>query len=224
MAERRPRTALPLGLASESDKRLEQTLGRLYAGADLLTKRFRERHGLACSPRCARCCSQLVPVWPVEAAALIPGIRELVPTDRGRVALREHARQQLAEQSGVLAREGVRRHPSDMPVWRVRTGQLEPLVHRKWPPCVLLAEGRCQVYTRRPLLCRLYGFPTAAIPTNFCRRLGAPLIDGAAGKRLAAIPARYVHRLGESIRRLQSLPDGVTDMTTVAAVVAHALR
>ena len=227
MGERAPEgtdDGRPTGLESTADRRLERTLGRLYAAADHLTRKFRERHGLACSPRCARCCSQLVPVWPVEAAALIPGVRALYETNEERLALRDHARRQLAEPSAVLAREGVLRHPSDMPVWRVQHGQLERLVSRKWPPCVLLAEGRCRVYTRRPLLCRMCGYPTTAIPSNLCHRLVSPLIERAGGGPLPAIPARLFHRLGESIRRLQDLPDGVTDITTVAGVVAHSLR
>ena len=224
MVERREKEAPAPVHGSAEDADLERTLGRLYAAADHLTSRFRERHGLACSPRCARCCSQMVPVFPVEATALAPGIWSLTPTRKDRVALRDHARRQLAEQSNALAREGVLRHPSDMPVWRVQSGQLDALVDRKWPPCVLLAEGRCRVYLRRPLLCRMYGFPTAAIPTNLCRRLGSPLLDRAAGNRLPSIPAKHVHRLGQEIRRLQNLPDGVTDMTTIAAIVAHVLR
>jgi putative protease len=212
------------GLEPTLDRDLEQQLGRLYASADRLTRSFRERHGLTCSSACARCCAQLVPVWPAEAHALIPGVRALVTGEAERAALRARAEAQLAEQRAVFERAGLRRHPSELPIWRVRPGQLEPLVGRAWSACVLLADGRCSVYARRPLLCRVYGFPTAAIPGNLCRRLSAPLLDAATNGRMPSIPATHVHRLGEAIRQLQGLPDGVTDLTTVAAIVAHVLR
>jgi Fe-S-cluster containining protein len=30
------------------------------------------------------------------------------------------------------------------------------------PPCVLLEHGRCSLYTHRPLICRMHGFPIAS--------------------------------------------------------------
>ncbi len=214
----------PLRERPDDESRTALRLMRIYGAAERLTRSFRERHGVACSPRCARCCAQFVPVWPVEGVALARGVRALLATDEDRRRLRTRALEQLGRQEALLEQLGVPRHDSEMDIWRASPAQLGVLMERPSSPCVLLAEGRCEVYEMRPLLCRIYGYPTAAIPGNLCRRLSAPLMARSDKRPMPSIPARHIRSLGEAIRNLQGLREGVIDMTTVAAVVAHVLR
>lgn len=198
-------------------------LRRLYAATDRVTGGFRTRLGLECPPGCGRCCAQFVPVWPVEAAVLAPAVRALVSDAEAHRTLLARARARLAEEARRLAAAGVRRQPGALVTWGAREGQLDTLAGSESSPCVLLEDGRCRVYADRTLLCRLFGFPTTAIPGNLCRRLTGPLLARAAGRTLPSIPADHVRKLADAIRRLQGQRPGITEVTTIAGIVVHAL-
>lgn len=87
---------------------------------------------MTCHAGCDGCCYQQFTVFPVEAYALGQAIATL----------------SLAERQRLQA--------------RLQQGDDPWAVCETPTPCVLLAQGRCLVYSGRPLLCRMHGFPLAS--------------------------------------------------------------
>lgn len=87
---------------------------------------------LTCHAGCDGCCYQDLSVFAVEAHHLAQAVAALPAEGRARLAARL---QQAPDPWQVL----------DTP-----------------QPCVLLEGGRCQLYTHRPLICRIHGFPIAS--------------------------------------------------------------
>ncbi len=107
---------------------------RLVAKVDALGQAICQRYPtqITCHAGCDGCCYQQFTVFPVEAHALAQAVAALPEEQRQR--LRAHLQQEVDPWT-VL----------DTPA-----------------PCVLLDQGRCRVYSGRPLLCRMHGFPLAS--------------------------------------------------------------
>jgi Fe-S-cluster containining protein len=140
----------------------------VYRQAEKLWKTYGQQHGVACPRGCDRCCHQFFPMWPGEEAILIDGlsgldpaiIREILPVAKAHADTQAHIWRELElpEKISVLPDEEQEDAASH---YIVLLGEVDT-------PCVLLKDGFCRVYENRPLLCRLYGYPTASNPSNLC--------------------------------------------------------
>lgn len=197
------------------------TIGRLYGAVDALVREFCARHQLSCQ-HCNRCCSQLVPVWPAEVAALLPGVRACAGNGPEAAALRERARRQLDREDATLRRGGARRVEGTPALWEITTEQLAALAGTGVGSCVLLGPEGCRAYDRRPLLCRLYGVPLVGVPGNLCRRMSAAVVRRPGST--PAVGAATLERIGQHMRALQPGNEPIPRVTTVAAIVVAALE
>jgi Fe-S-cluster containining protein len=108
-----------------------QRYQQLVARVEAFGQGIRQRYAeqITCHAGCDGCCYQQFTVFPVEAQYLAQAVATLTP------AARQRLRQRLQSQDEA---------------WRMVD---EPR------PCVLLDQGRCSLYTGRPLICRLHGYP-----------------------------------------------------------------
>lgn len=106
----------------------------LVARVDAFGAAIQQRYPtqLTCHAGCDGCCYQELSVFVVEAHHLAQAVAALPVEARARLATRLQA---APDPWQVL----------DTP-----------------QPCVLLEEGRCQLYAHRPLICRIHGFPIAS--------------------------------------------------------------
>lgn len=123
-------------------------LDALRARADASFARVAAEHpqAVACRPGCDDCCHALFDLSPAEALSLALGFLELPRQVRREVLRRGEKAGQLFDQAmaAALAQTGEER-------LRVLSAARVP--------CPLLDQGRCLLYPRRPLTCRLYGIP-----------------------------------------------------------------
>jgi hypothetical protein len=95
--------------------------------------------GIACAPGCHHCCNLLVAVSPVEAFAIAHRLRDELPVDsalRARISGRAFETSPVSpDRAGDPAAEDI-------------------LAERRTISCPMLAEGRCLIYSSRPIACR----------------------------------------------------------------------
>ena len=123
----------------------------LVAAADAAFAGVRADHAAAvrCSPGCSDCCHAVFGLFPIEAAFLkerfdaLPRRERRAALERGHKADRDLALLQEKRSAGADPRTA----GNDLAIGRVR--------------CPLLAgDGRCILYSYRPVTCRVYGIPT----------------------------------------------------------------
>ncbi len=146
-------------MLAERDRELVQIVDRTLAEA---TERARKADGsswLACRPGCTSCCHGVFRISALDAARLNDAFRTLGQT----APLRAIAIQARAQH---LVKELAAWFPGDP-----HTGILDPEEHGTWEafadlpqadaPCPVLdpATGCCELYTARPLTCRIFGPP-----------------------------------------------------------------
>jgi hypothetical protein len=103
----------------------------LVERVEAFAQTVRQRHGehINCKAGCDSCCYQTFTIFPVEAEHMARAIAGLSQAERRR--LKAHL--DVAPDAFKMA-EAVQ-------------------------PCVLLVQGRCMLYSGRPLICRLHGYP-----------------------------------------------------------------
>jgi Fe-S-cluster containining protein len=143
----------------ERDKELVQIVDASLADA---TERARKSDGsswLACRPGCTDCCQGVFRISVLDAERLRGALAELARHDPTR-----------ADDIQVRALAFVNRFASMFPGNAV-TGRLDPEEQGTWDefadlpeadvPCPVLdpSTGRCELYSGRPLTCRIFGPP-----------------------------------------------------------------
>ena len=111
----------------------------------LLARRQDAAGPTRCAAGCARCCEQLVPVSRAEVADLAAAVAALPADTRNRVRRRAAEHHRYFDAIGLL---DLADDPADV-----------RLLAAQWAdervPCPLLESGRCVVYDRRPIACRV---------------------------------------------------------------------
>lgn len=123
-------------------------LDDLRARADASFARVAAEHpqAVACRPGCDDCCHALFDLSPAEALSLALGFLDLPRQARREILRRGEKAAQLFDQAMATA--------------FAQTGEARMrALSAARVPCPLLEAGRCQLYIRRPLTCRLYGVP-----------------------------------------------------------------
>lgn len=123
-------------------------LDELRARADASFARVAAEHpqAVACRPGCDDCCHALFDLSPAESLSLALGFLELPRQARREVLRRGEKAAQLFDQAMAQA--------------FAQTGEERlRVLSAARVPCPLLDQGRCLLYARRPLTCRLYGIP-----------------------------------------------------------------
>lgn len=155
----------------------------------------------ACAPGCHNCCSQAIPVTPLEVAALRWFIREAMPGDR-LSALREKAGKSCPDNDNGKA-------PHDD------------------APCRFLLGGSCAVYAVRPVACRRYIiFGEACAPGEDATRtrLRDVLRPSREALHIAyALTLPYYAALGESVPEAEAAFAFMTPRTIKLADVSGML-
>lgn len=153
-------------------------LAELYRCWDEAEERDRDAWpgAFGCPGGCARCCEQApaVPVTPLEALVVAEAVRRLDEPLRSRV------RGRLAETAAQSA--GLTAPPVSVP------GEMSLSLGLNGP-CPLLEEGRCAVYTARPLVCRAFGFAAEERNIYFGCELLAAVVRSEREMRLPSLRA-----------------------------------
>ena len=192
-------------MAAEAELRI------LYDAADREFARSRRIHGrrITCRAGCADCCEQPFHISEPEAARIRTHLPELPPDLVA--ALRIRARHYLAERESLFSERGLVES----------RGALLPAEQRI--PCPALADGRCTIYTARPLLCRRFGAPVwrpsepdrlYACEKNF--RQGEKIDD-------PALRARQLHLVGLREETEEAYRRSGARRASEPLTVAHAL-
>ncbi|NJD09035.1 MAG: YkgJ family cysteine cluster protein [Gemmatimonadetes bacterium] len=136
----RPAELLPL-FRSVSDHLVEAALVGVRA----------EGRAVSCRKGCGACCSQLVPLAPLEAWHLGALIARLPEPRQGVIRARFAAARQGLGEAGMLAevRDPVARRLPDVPTFAKRYLAQDI-------PCPFLEDGACSIYEERPIICREY--------------------------------------------------------------------
>jgi Fe-S-cluster containining protein len=130
--------ALDAARSTKSGERLAGMAGAVHKLADEVwanvrgdVENARARPQIACAAGCSACCSQLVAIAPVEAAAIAQFVaRNFTDEEDGALVARLRALDAQTRGKTAIARARLRQ------------------------PCAFLAEGRCSIYAARPLRCR----------------------------------------------------------------------
>lgn len=96
-----------------------------------------------CQKGCTDCCHHLFRITELEAAQISKGLKELGP--ELRLGLEERARKYQVERARMLENHAVPDAWGTLPQPGMRLA------------CPALADGVCQIYSHRPLVCRKYG-------------------------------------------------------------------
>lgn len=129
-----------------------------------------------CPTPCSTCCerSAALPVTPIEAVVVADAVAKLEP------ALRARARERIAE---LASRIGTGTAEGGDPV------AIDPGPGNLLGPCPLLENGRCSVYSARPLVCRAYGFSADADAAYFGCEILEPVLRSCGEIRLPSLEA-----------------------------------
>ena len=141
------------------DAQLVQIVDSSLAAATARAMKAGGGSWLACRPGCTPCCHGVFRISNLDAERLRAGFHALEQTDRPRAAALQARAQQLVRElqpffpgdpyGGVLSEEGDSAWDdfADLP--------------QADGPCPVLdpATGRCELYTARPLTCRVFGPP-----------------------------------------------------------------
>lgn len=130
--------ALDAARSSKSGERLAGMAAAVHKLADEVwgnvrgdVESARTRPQIACAAGCSACCSQLVAIAPVEAAAIAQYVaRNFTDEEDAALVTRLRALDALTRDKPAIERARLRQ------------------------PCAFLVEGRCSIYTARPLRCR----------------------------------------------------------------------
>lgn len=109
---------------------------------------------LLCAPGCTQCCIGVFPISQLDAVRLREGLTALEISDPPRAtALRERAQQSIAR----LAPD----FPGDAPTGVLDEARafLEDFANDEPCPALDPATGRCDLYSARPMTCRVFGPP-----------------------------------------------------------------
>ena len=169
-------------LARKSHSELDQMMERAFSALP-------GSGGIACAPGCHHCCNLLVAISPVEVFAIVHRLRDDLPADS---ALR-------ARISGLaFDTSPVRPGRSDNPEAE------DILAERRTISCPMLAEGRCLIYSSRPIACR--GCVSADASLCAARDVDKP------------VPRSVVHMLGAA-GMMMGLMDALTSLGLVGKPV-----
>jgi Fe-S-cluster containining protein len=105
-----------------------------------------------CKPGCNDCCYAVFEMQPVEAAYLSYMFYQLLPRKERREILKK-VNKTLARLTGIETRlraSGAGDSQSHLLA-----------LSRERVECPLLVQGRCVLYSHRPITCRIYGIPTS---------------------------------------------------------------
>ncbi len=142
-----------------SDKDLVQIVDASLADATVRARTAAGASWLACRPGCTPCCHGVFRISALDADRLRSALVEMRASDPARADRIQHRAQHLVN---TLSRS----FPGD-----VSTGVLDPGETSAWDAfadlpetdaaCPVLdpATGRCELYTGRPLTCRVFGPP-----------------------------------------------------------------
>ena len=121
---------------------------------------------VSCRKGCGACCRQLVPLAPVEAAA-IAHLVDALPEPR-----REAVRQRFREARARLAAEGLaeRLGGTSGPSSHEEVQELGLAYFRLGIPCPFLEDESCSIHPDRPIACREY---LVTSPASECSRPSA---------------------------------------------------
>ena len=128
-----------------------------------MAEQVAERQGqsVSCCAGCDACCSQLVPVAPVEAFHL-ERVIDAMPAPR-----QSAIRKRFAEAVERLQEEGMLKRLEDAlvadTVEDVERQQIVDDYIGMGLPCPFLEEGNCSIYPDRPLICREYLVTSPAV-------------------------------------------------------------
>lgn len=115
----------------------------------------RAGEGLRCGPGCSQCCVGVFPITQLDASRLREGLADLRLSDPGRAdAVEQRVRETVARLTPAF--------PGNVTTGILDPGQAEAFEEfANEEPCPALdpATGLCDVYTARPLTCRLFGLP-----------------------------------------------------------------
>ncbi len=132
----------------------------------------REGKSISCCAGCGACCSQLVPIAPVEAIHL-ERVVDTMPEPR-----RSAIRKRFAEAIDRLQEAGMLEQLEDvMGADNVDSAERQRIgddYFRIGLPCPFLEEGSCSIYADRPLICREY---LVTSPAVHCERPTPETID-----------------------------------------------
>ena len=162
----------------------------------------REGKSVSCCAGCDACCSQLVPIAPVEAIHL-DRVVDAMPAPR-----RSAIRKRFAEAIERLQEEGMlERLEGAMVADNVDSAERQRIGNdyfRIGLPCPFLEEGNCSIYPDRPLICREYLVTSPAVN---CERPTPETIDmlPLAAKPTQALTARSAER-SDSSPKLRWIP------------------
>lgn len=141
------------------DAELVQIVDAALAAATARAQRADGSSWLACRPGCTPCCHGVFRISALDAERLRTGLRELATAEPARAAA-----------VAARAEELVARLLPDFP-GNADTGALASPEDAAWEafadlpeadaPCPVLdpATGRCELYSHRPLTCRIFGPP-----------------------------------------------------------------
>lgn len=136
----------------EQDKKLVQIVD-----AALLDAEWRSGEWLICKPGCTPCCIGVFAIEQTDALRLQDGLAKLQDTDPDRAArVRERARESWTRISGGFpgdVRSGVLGDDDDAAQQFEKFADFEPC------PALDPEHGTCDLYTSRPITCRVFGPP-----------------------------------------------------------------
>ena len=128
-----------------------------------MAEQVAEREGktISCCAGCDACCSQLVPISPVEARHLEQTVAAMPEPKQSAIRKRfTEAIARLQEEGMLEQLEAVMDADNVEATERQRIGDD---YFRVGLPCPFLEEGSCSIYADRPLLCRAYMVTSPAV-------------------------------------------------------------
>ena len=141
------------------DQELVQIVHAALADATRRARTADNASWLACRPGCTPCCHGVFRISMLDAERLRAALQDLEQQDAARAAaLRERARRFAEDVSAVFPgnRQTGVLHPEEELGWDAFADLPET---DRACPVLDPATGRCELYTGRPLTCRIFGPP-----------------------------------------------------------------
>lgn len=173
-----------------------------------------KRHGavIPCRAGCTACCHGPFDISAADAALLREGLATLPAAEREAIRVR-----------GELLLTRMREHAPDWgspyalsDLGEERFDEIAEALAGE--PCPMLGDdGRCRVYTHRPLVCRLIGLPMLTDPGETLEN-GCPIQEEFPGyAELAGVPFAYSAFAAEEVAILTAAEGHETTIAVVAA-------